>query len=122
MLAVVGGKMGIASDILNLRDSQFSSVETLIAALERFHDASPENQFKREFLVHKAADTALTNIAAHAGEAIAALQATPARTQRAIPIRRRSRRSTAGPSTLQRPLFTLGRFVPSASAAMCADK
>jgi hypothetical protein len=111
MLAVVGEKMGIASDILNLRDSQFSSVETLIAALERFHDASPENQFKREFLVHKAADIALTNIAAHAGEAIAALQATLARTQRAIPIRRRSRRSTSGP-TLQRPLFAaVGRFV-----------
>jgi len=99
--------MGIATDILNLRHNQFSSVTTLIAALERFHDASPENRFGREFLVHEAADIALTNIAAHAGETVAALQATPARTHRAIPIRRSSRRFNTGPSTLQRPLFAM---------------
>jgi hypothetical protein len=103
--------MGIATEILNLRRNRFSSVEMLISTLERFHEASPENQFRREFLVHEAADIALTNIAAHASETIAALQATPTRTQRAVSIRRRSRRFNSGPSTGQRALFAApGQF------------
>jgi hypothetical protein len=97
--------MGIATDILNLRRSRFSSVETLISALERFHDAPREKLPARAFYVDQAADLVLTNVAAHAAEAMGEQPPTTARTQRAIGLRRKTRRFSAGPSTLQRPLF-----------------
>ena len=104
--------MGVATDILNLRHNQFSSVTTLIAALEQFHEASPEKHLARQFLVSEAADIVLVNVAAHAAEAMVELHPTTVRTQRAIPMRRKNRRFNSGPSTLQRPLFTVsGRFV-----------
>ena len=97
--------MGIATDILNLRHNQFSSVTTLIAALERFHDASPEKTAARLFQVDDAADLVLTNVAAHAAEGMVEQQPTTVRTQRAILMRRKSGRFKSGPSALQRPLF-----------------
>jgi hypothetical protein len=104
--------MGIATDILNLRRSRFSSVETLISALERFHDAPYEKLAARAFHVDEAADLVLTNVAAHAAEAMVAQQPTTSRTRRAISMRRKNRRFNSGSSTLQRPLFAaLGRFV-----------
>jgi hypothetical protein len=104
--------MGIATDILNLRHNQFSSVTTLIAALERFRDASPEKELARQFLVNEAADIVLVNVAAHAAEAMVEQQPTTVRTQRAISLRRKNRRFNSGPPTLQRQLFTAsGRFV-----------
>jgi hypothetical protein len=104
--------MGIATDILSMRHNQFSSVATLIAALERLHDAPHEKIAARVFRVDEAADLVLTNVAAHAAEALVAQQPTTARTQRAISMRRKDRRFNSGPSTLQRPLFAaLGRFV-----------
>jgi hypothetical protein len=112
ILAVVGEKMGIATDILNMRHNQFSSVTTLIAALERLHDAPHEKIAARVFRVDEAADLVLTNVAAHAAEAMVAQQPTTSRTRRAISIRGKNRRFNSGPSTLQRPLFAaLGRFV-----------
>jgi len=112
ILAVVGEEMGIATDILNMRHNQFSSVTTLIAALERLQDAPQEKMAARLFRVEEATDLVLTNVAAHAAEAMVAQQPTTARTQRAISMRRKNRRFNSGPSTLQRPLFAaLGRFV-----------
>jgi hypothetical protein len=105
ILAVVGEKMGIATDILNLRHNQFSSVTTLIAALERLHEAPREKIAARLFQVDEAADFVLTNVAAHAAEAMVAQQPTTARTQRTLSIRRKNRRFNSGPSTLQRLLF-----------------
>ena len=97
--------MGIATDILNLRRSRFSSVETLISALERFHLAPYGKLPARAFYVDQAADLVRTNVAAHAAEAMGEQPPTTARTQRAKALRRRTRRFRSGPSTLQRPLF-----------------
>ena len=98
--------MGIATDILNLRRSRFSSVETLISALERFHQAPYEKLSARAFYVGEAADLVLTNVAAHAAEAMGEQPPTIARTQLAKALRRKTRRFNAGPSTLQRLQFT----------------
>ena len=109
---LVGEKMGIATDILNLRHNRFSSVTTLIAALERFHGAPQEKLAAKLFRVDEATDLVLTNVAAHAAEAMVAQQPTTARTRRAISMRRKNRRFNSGPTTLQRPLFAaLGRFL-----------
>ena len=97
--------MGIATNILNLRHNQLSSVTTLIAALERLHETPREKIAARLLQVDEAADFVLTNVAAHAAEAMVAQQPTAARTQRALSIRRKNRRFNSGPSTLQRPLF-----------------
>lgn len=97
--------MRIATDILNLRRRRFSSVETLISALERFHDAPYEKLSARAFHVDEAADLVLTNVAAHAAETMGEQPPTTARTQRAKALRRKIRRFSSGPSTLQRPLF-----------------
>jgi hypothetical protein len=97
--------MGIATDILNLRRSRFSSVETLISALERFHEAPYEKLPARAFYVDQAADLVLTNVAAHAAEAMGEQPPTTARTQRAKALRRKTLRFSSGPSALQRPLF-----------------
>src|SRR5215475_9434371 len=70
----VGAEMGIATDILNLRSSKFSSVATLTAALERYYEAPQDKAGYRLFQLNEAADIALTNIAAHAAEAMTALQ------------------------------------------------
>lgn len=108
----MGAEMGIATDILNLRSSKFSSVTTLIAAIERFNEAPAGKGLSRLFQVEEAADIALANIAAHAAEAITTLQPTTGRTARAISARRRNRRFNSGPSTLQRSLFAAaGGFV-----------
>lgn len=105
-----GEEMGIATDILNFRRNQFSSVETLIAALERCQDAPHEKVAARLFHVGEAADLVLTNIAAHAAEAMAALQSPSPRTQRVLSIRPKNRRFKSGSSALQRPLFSVGRL------------
>ena len=112
MLGAWGAEMGIATDILNLRSSKFSSVTTLISAIERFHEAPEVKAACRLFQVDEAADMALTNIAAHAAEAMAALQPTAGGMERAISARRRRRRFDSGPATLQRSLFAAaGRVI-----------
>lgn len=97
--------MGIATDILNLRSNKFSSVTTLIAAIERYQESPPDKGVSRLFQVNEAADIALTNIAAHAAEAMTAFQPTTGKTAQLISIRRTRRRFNSGPSTLQRTLF-----------------
>jgi hypothetical protein len=103
----VWGNMGIATDILNLRHNQLSSVTLLISALERFNNSSHERALNRLFQVDEAADLVLTNVAAHAAEALVAPQPTKGTTQRVISMRQRSRRFNSGPSTLQRQLFAV---------------
>ena len=102
---LVWGKMSIATDILNLRSNKLSSVTTLIAALDRFHESPQEKALTRLFAVDEAVDLVLTNVAARAAEAMVAQQPITARAQRAMSIRRKSRRFNPGPSTLQRALF-----------------
>ena len=103
--------MGIATEILNLRSSKFSSMTTLMAAIDRFLEAPEGKGHARLFQMEEATDIALTNIAAHAAEAMTMLQPTTGRTSRAISARRTRRRFDSGPSTLQRSLFAAaGRF------------
>src|ERR1700750_1191333 len=72
---VCGGEMGIATDILNLRHNRISSVTMLISAIERYY-ASPsyERAMNRRFQVEEAVDLVLTNVAAHAAEALVTQQ------------------------------------------------
>jgi hypothetical protein len=72
--------MSIVSDILNLRQNQFSSVEMLIGMLDR-QNAAPDldHLVSRGFAVREAADLVLLNVAAHAAEALSAPPARRAR-------------------------------------------
>ena len=88
--------MGIASDILGLRDHHFSSVAELLSALDQVCDAPVDKIAARVFLVGAAADLVLTNVAAHAAEALSELP-TNRRTRRAASwSRRKNRRSVKG--------------------------
>jgi hypothetical protein len=107
ILALCGEEMGIATDILNLRHNQLSSVTLLISALERFNNSSHERALNRLFQVDEAADLVLTNVAAHAADALVSQRPTKGTTQRVISMRRKNRRLKTGPSTLQRQLFVL---------------
>lgn len=96
--------MGIATDILGLRDHHFSSVAELLAALEQVLDAPVDKISARVFLAGEAADKVLTNVAAHAAEALSEL--TPIRkTRRVASPLRRNRRFDSGPLPRQRILF-----------------
>ena len=99
--------MGIATDILNLRHNQLSSVTLLSSALERLQDAHHDKVASRLFQAIEAADLVLTNVAAHAAEALVAQRPTKGTTQRVISMRQRSRRFNSGPSTIQRQLFAV---------------
>jgi hypothetical protein len=97
--------VGIAADILGLRNHHFSSVAQLLAALEQVYDAPVEKISARVFLAGAAADLVLTNVAAHATEALSE-EPTNRKTRRAVsPSRRRNRRSVQGPLSRQRILF-----------------
>jgi hypothetical protein len=106
ILALCGGEMGIATDILNLRHDQLSSVTMLISALERLEDAHHDKVASRLFQAVEAADLVLTNVAAHAAEALVSQRPTKGTTQRVISMRRKNRRFKPGPST-QRLLFAV---------------
>src|SRR5271170_476310 len=90
--------MGIAAEILGLRDHHFSSVTELLAALDQVCDAPVDKIAFRVFLAGAAADQVLTNVAAHAAEALSEpQQPTNRRTRRtASPSRRKNRRSDQG--------------------------
>lgn len=97
--------MGIAADILGLRNDHLSSVTELLAALEQVRDAPVDKISARVFLAGAAADLVLTNVAAHAAEALSE-QPTNRKTRRAAsPSRRKGRRSVQGPPSRQRILF-----------------
>jgi hypothetical protein len=97
--------MGIATDILGLRNHHFSSVAELLAALEQVHEAPVDKISARVFLAGEAADVVLTNVAAHAAEALSE-QPQIRKTRRvASAARRRNRRFDAGAVSRQRVLF-----------------
>jgi len=86
--------MSIATEILSLRQNQFSSVETLLALLDWQKSAyEAEHIMSRGLAVTEAADMVLLNVAAHAAEALSELP-TIQKTQRAgLPSRGKRRRS-----------------------------
>ena len=68
---LVGDVMSIATEILTLRRNQFSSVQTLLAAIEWERSAQDdEHLLSRGFAVSEAADLVLLNVAAHAADAL----------------------------------------------------
>ncbi len=87
--------MGIATDILGLRDHHFSSVAELLSALEQLCDAPVEKISARVFLVGAAADIVLTNVAAHASEALSEPPANRKARRLALPSRCKNRRSVS---------------------------
>jgi hypothetical protein len=97
--------MGIATDVLSLRNQHFSSVANLLAALELVHDAPVDKISARVFLAGEAADIVLTNVAAHAADAFS--DQNPVRKSRRSPSssRRKNRHVDAGPAPRQRILF-----------------
>jgi len=97
--------MGIAADILGLRDHHFSSVAELLSALDQVCDAPLDKIEARVFLASAAADLVLTNVAAHAAEALSD-QPTNRKTRRAASSsRRKNRRSVQGPPPRQHILL-----------------
>jgi hypothetical protein len=98
--------MGIATEILGLRDNHFSSVTELLYALEQVCDAPIKKISARVFMAGAAANLVLTNVAAHAAEALSELQPINAKTRRpASRSGRRSGRSDQGLLPRQRILF-----------------
>jgi hypothetical protein len=98
--------LGVATDILGLRDNHFSSVTELLYALEQVRDAPPQKICARIFMAGAAANLVLTNVAAHAAEALSELKPINPKTRRtASPSHRRSRRSDQGLLPRQRMLF-----------------
>ncbi len=104
---IIGGdfRMGIATEILNLRRNQTSSVEILLGALDWHKSAQDEQHIlARGYAVFEAADSVLLNVAAHAAEA---LNEPPKvrRARRAVPSSRRNRRGTDSGQLHQHRLF-----------------
>lgn len=96
--------MGIATEILSLRHNQFSSVKTLLAALE-WEKAARDNEhvLSRGYAVREAVDIVLLNVAVHAADALSQPPIN-SRSRRAILSGRKYRR--ANPADLhQRRLF-----------------
>ena len=99
--------MGIAADILALREHHLSSVTELLAALDQVCEAPLDKISARVFLAGAAADLVLTNVAAHAAEAMSEL-ATNHKTRRpSSPSRRKNRRSVQQTPPRQRILFAI---------------
>jgi len=96
--------VGIAADILGLRNHHFSTVTELLAALEQVRDAPVDKIPARVFLAGAAADLVLTNVAAHTAEALSELPTNRKTWRAASPSRRKNRRSVQG-SPRQRILF-----------------
>jgi hypothetical protein len=96
--------MGIATEILNLRDQHISSVTELLAALDQVREAPVEKIRARVFIAGAVADLVLTNVAAHAADALRDQSTIPTRRVRSS-LRRRSRRFDPGSLPRQRVLF-----------------
>ena len=99
--------MGVAADILALREQHFSSVAELHAALEQVYEAPPDKISARVFLAGAAADLVLTNVAAHAAEALSDMTATRKTHRASSSTRRKNRRSVSFPEPRQRILFAI---------------
>lgn len=97
--------MGIATEILGLRQHHISSVVELLAAIERIHDAPVDKISARVFVAGEAADMVLTNVAAHAAEALSEQPLIRKARRVASPSRRKNRRFDSGLLSRQRVLF-----------------
>ncbi len=97
--------MSIATDILNLRQKQSSSVRTLIAMLDWQKAAQDDGHIlSRGFAVMEAADLVLLNVAVHVAEALSEPSAIR-RTRRTVPSSRRRKRHFDPGQLHQRRLF-----------------
>jgi len=99
--------MGIAADILALREQHFSSVAELEAALDQVYEAPVDKISARVFLASAAADLVLTNVAAHAAEALNDITAARKTRRPSSSPRRNNRRSVQLPPSRQRILFAI---------------
>jgi hypothetical protein len=97
--------MGIATDILGLRDNHFSSVAELLSALDQVCEAPADKIAVRVFMANAAADLVLTNVAAHAAEALSDLPTHRHIRRAASSSRRKNRRSLQSPLPRQRMLL-----------------
>jgi len=96
--------MNIATKILDLRQNQSSSVETLLAAIEWEKAAQGEEHIlARRYAVREAADLVLLNVAVHAADALSEPPVIR-RTRPTVLSRRKLRRSNPG-ELHQRRLF-----------------
>ena len=98
--------MSIATEILSLRRDQSSSVSALIGALEWERAAhNADHKMMRHHAVLQIADVVLSNVAAHAAEALSEPPAIR-KTRRAIlPFLRKRHRSSDPGELRQRRLF-----------------
>jgi hypothetical protein len=97
--------MSLATDILNLRRNQSSSVSTLIAMLEWQRAAQDKDHvMSRGFAVAEAADDVLMNVAVYAAEAWGERPAMAHRARRTAPSSGRKRQFDSG-RLHQRRLF-----------------
>jgi len=97
--------MGIGADILGLRNHHFSSVAELLSALDQVCDAPPDKIAARVYSAGAAADLVLTNVAAHAAEALSEQPANRKTRRSPSPSRRKNRRSVQGLPPRQCILF-----------------
>jgi hypothetical protein len=97
--------MGIPADILALREQHFSSVSELLAALDQVCEAPVDKISARVFLAGVTADLVLTNVAAHAAEALSELTSNRKTRRSCSPARRKNRRSVQPTPPRQRILF-----------------
>jgi hypothetical protein len=97
--------MGAAAEILALRNEHLSSVTRLLAAIEQVHVARNDKIPARIFLLNETADLVLTNVAAHAGDALQEPPVTRRTPRTKLPVRRKSRRFDAGSVSRQALLF-----------------
>jgi hypothetical protein len=89
--------MGIATQILRLRNDRFSSVERLLAALEWQRSAYEISHMEyRGVAVTEAADLVLLNVAAHAADQLGDSPALSHSRRARATFRRKLRRSDSG--------------------------
>jgi hypothetical protein len=101
--------MSIATDILNLRRNQSSSVSTLIAMIDWQKSAQDQDhKMSRGFAVAEAADDVLMNVAVYAAEALNEPPLTH-KTRRALSISRRKPRQSDPGRLHQRRLYYLAQ-------------
>ena len=97
--------MGLGTDLLNLRRNQFSSVEALLAGMDRLAEATSDVQImNRAFALNALGDAVLTNVAVHATENDWSKEPLRAARRASASPRRRMRRSDLN-QLYQRRLF-----------------
>jgi len=97
--------MSIATEILNLRRNQSSSVEALLAAIDWQKAAQDsEHILSRRYAVIEAADIVLLNVAVHAAQALSEPPTVRKTRHTFLPFWRKRRRSDPG-QFHQRRLF-----------------